>query len=161
MLSESSNLPVTLRKGSGTVDGRVIMKGEVLEGSVKINLASVVLETGSSDGTSLTGAMRAALAGVQKFSVTADVGGTLDDPKIRLSSDLEALLKDVVSQAGKEEAAKLEAGLRAGIEEKTGPALADAQKSIKSLESAKAQLAEVKAGLEEALKKKASVKLPF
>lgn len=160
-LSESENLPVTLRKGLGTVDGSVIMRGEGLEGSVQIDLASVVLEAGGSEGTSLASAMRTALKGVQKFSVTADVGGTLDDPKIRLSSDLDALLKDVVGQAGKEEAAKLEAGLRAGIEEKTGPAMADAQKSLASLESAKAQLADIKAGLEEALKAKAAVKLPF
>lgn len=160
-LSESDSLPVTLRKGSGTVDSSVIMRGEALEGSVRINLASVVLEAGGAGGTSLTGAMRTALAGVQKFAVTADVSGTLDDPKIRLSSDLDALLKDVVGQAGKEEAAKLEAGLRAGIEEKTGPALADAQKSMQSMESAKAQLASIKADLEEALKAKAQVKLPF
>jgi len=160
-LSESESLPVTLRKGSGKVDGSVIMKGETLEGTVRIDLASVVLEAGGAGGTTVTSALRTALKGVQKFTVTADVGGTLDDPRIRLSSDLDALLKGVVSQAGKEEAAKLEAGLRAGIEEKTEPALADAQRSIASLEKAKAELASIKAGLEEALKAKAAVKLPF
>jgi hypothetical protein len=66
-----------------------------------------------------------------------------------------------VGQAAREEGARLEAGLRKAIEEKTGPALADAQKSLKSLETAKAELEAVKAELEQALKMKAAVKLPF
>ncbi|MCJ7499582.1 TIGR03545 family protein [bacterium] len=160
-LSGSESLPVTLRRGSGTVAGNVIMRGEALEGSVRVNLSSVAMEAAGTNDNSLSRAMRAALTGVQKFSINADVTGTLDDPKVRLTSDLDRILKDAVGKAAREEADKLEAGLRTAIEEKTGPALAEAQKSLQALESAKAQLAAVKVDLEEALKAKAAVKLPF
>jgi len=160
-LSGSESLPVTLRQGSGSVAGSVILKGEDLEGSVRVNLSSVTMEASGTGDSSLARAMRTALTGVQKFTMTADIGGTLDDPEVRLSSDLDRIIKDAVGQAAREEADRLEAGLRKAIEEKTGPALADAQNSLQSLESAKAQLANIKAGLEEALKKKAAVKLPF
>ena len=160
-LSENENLPVTLRKGAGTVVGNVIMKGTALEGTFRVNLSSVTMEAGGAGGSSLARAMRTSLAGVQRFNVTADVGGTLDDPKVRLTSDLDRILKDAVGQAAREETAKLEAGLKAAIDEKTGPVLADAQKSLASLESAKTQLATIRSGLEDALKKKAAVKLPF
>jgi uncharacterized protein (TIGR03545 family) len=160
-LSESENFPVSLRQGEGAFTGDVVVKGEALEGTVRINLSSVVIDTGGSGDSSLARAMRTALAGVGEFSINADVSGTLDDPRLRLSSDLDRILKDAVGQAAREEGARLEAGLRKAIEEKTGPALADAQKSLKSLETAKAELEAVKADLEEALKKKAAVKLPF
>ena len=160
-LSDSDDLPVTLRSGSGTLAGRVIVKDEALEGSVRVDLTSVDMEAGGEGGASLARAIRTALTGVQKFSVTANLGGTLDDPQIRLSSDLDRILKDAVGQAAREEADRLEAGLRKAIDEKTGPALADAEKSLRGLESAKDQLATIKAGLEEALKAKAAVKLPF
>jgi len=160
-LSESENLPVTLRRGSGTLAGSVTIKGKALEGAVRVNLSSVAMEAGGEGDTSLVRAMRKALMGVQKFSVTADLGGTLDDPKIRLTSDLDRILKDAVGQAAKEEADRLQADLKKAVDEKTGPALAEAERSLQSLESAKAQLASIKAGLEEALKAKAAVKLPF
>jgi uncharacterized protein (TIGR03545 family) len=160
-LSESENLPVTLRHGEGALTGNVVVKGEALEGSVRINLSSVAITTGGSGDSSLARAMRTALTGVQKFSINADVNGTLDDPGVRLSSDLDRILKDAVGQAAREEGARLEAGLRKAVDEKTGPALADAQKSLKSLEAAKAELEAVKKDLEDALKTKAAVKLPF
>jgi len=160
-LSGSENLPVTLRRGSGTLASSVIMKGEALEGFVRINLSSVALEAGGAGDTSLARAMRTALQGVQKFSVTADLGGTLDDPRIRLTSDLDRILKDAVGQAAKEEAGRLQADMQKAIDEKTGPALAEAEKSLQRVESAKAQLASIRAGLEDAMKAKAGVKLPF
>jgi len=160
-LSESEGLPVTLRRGAGALTGNVVVRGEALEGSVRIDLTSVAMEAGGSGDSSLARAMRTALSGVQKFSLTADIGGTLDDPSFRLSSDLDRILKDAVGQAAREEGARLEAGLRKAIEEKTGPALAEAEKSLQSLESAKTELEAVKADLEQALKMKAAVKLPF
>lgn len=160
-LSESDSLPVTLRQGAGALAGSVVVKGEALKGTVRIDLTSVVMEAGGTGDSSLARAMRTALQGVRKFSLTADISGTMDDPGFRLSSDLDRILKDAVGQAAREEGARLEAGLRKAIEEKTGPALADAQRSLQSLESARAELEAVKAELEEALKVKAAVKLPF
>lgn len=160
-LSNNDDFPVTLRKGEGSLLANVTVKGEDLEGSVRINLTSVAIETGGSGDSSLARAMRTALAGVGTLSISADISGTLDDPRFRLSSDLERIVKEAVGQAAREEGARLEAGLRKAIEERTGPALADAQKSLKNLESARAQLEAVKADLEQALKTKAKVKLPF
>ncbi len=160
-LSESESLPVILRRGVGTLSGKVTVKGEVLQGVVRVNLASVVMEAGGTGDSSLAHAMRTALQGVRKISITANVGGTLAEPQVRLSSDLEGVLKDAVGQATREEAARLEADLRKGVQERTGPALAEAEASLKSLEAAKEQLRTVRAGLEEALKTKAAVKAPF
>jgi uncharacterized protein (TIGR03545 family) len=161
ILSESENLPVILRQGSGTLAASVIMKGEALEGYVRLDLSSVALETGAVGDSTLARAIKSALQGVEKFSLAADVGGTLMDPEVQLSSDLDGILKEAVGQAAREEADRLETGLRNAVEERMAPALADAQKTLQRLESARTELQAVRTDLEEALKSKAGIKLPF
>jgi uncharacterized protein (TIGR03545 family) len=160
-LSGGENLPVTLRQGAGVFSGNVVLKGDAVEGSVHVNLASARLEAGGESDSSLARAIREALESVDQFSLTANMEGTLDDPKVRLSSDLDRVLQDAVRQAAREESNRLEAGLRKAIEEKTGPALAEAQKSLKFLETVNKELRAVKTELEESLKLKALPKLPF
>ncbi len=143
------------------MSGRIILRGEALEGSIRLNLSAVVMEAGGVGDSSLARAVRTALQGVRKFTINADISGTLDDHRVSLSSDLDRILKDAVGQAAREEAARLETSLRKAIEEKTGPALAEAERSLQRLEAAREQLKGIKAGLEEALKMKAAGKLPF
>ncbi len=158
-LSESDVFPVSLRRGSGTLSGEVVLKGLVMEGSVKVDLSSASLEAGGTQTSALGRAMQQALQGVGSVSLTAVVNGTLDDPKVHLSSDLDRILKEAVGQAASEESARLEAALRKSIEGRTGPAIAEATGSLKHLEDAKEEVRAIKAELEKALKVKG--KLPF
>jgi hypothetical protein len=105
--------------------------------------------------------MSRTLQGVNRFSLNVEVNGTLDDPRVRLSSDLDGILKNAVGQAAREESARLESALRKDIEGKTGAALANVERSLERLGAVQRDLKVIQVDLEDALKAKTKVKLPI
>jgi uncharacterized protein (TIGR03545 family) len=159
-LAEGDGFPVTLNQGSGTLLGEVVLKGSAMEGTVQVDLSSVSLEAGDGkSGSPLGQAIGKALRGVGEISLTVHVSGNLDDPRVRITSNLDRVLTDAAGQAAREESRRLRAALREGIEGRTGPTLDEAAGSLQRLEDARSEIGAIKADLEETLKTK--VKLPF
>lgn len=155
------SLPVTLNQGQGTLSGSVVLAGEAVDGAFTVNLSAVRLQAGGDSDTPLARSMRSTLGEVRELKVEVRVDGTLDDYGVRLSSDLDRILREAVGRAAREESDRLEAALKNSIDGKVEPLKAQARDSLARLESVGQELKAVKARLDDALKAKASPKLPF
>ena len=152
---------MTLRSAGGTLVGRVALTNGALDGRLDLDLSPVRLEAGGASDTSLSVALRDALNGVRSLKVAAELSGTLDDYGLRLSSDLDGILRDAVGRAARQEADRLEAGLRQAVDAKLETAQVEAEAVLRRIEDVKKDLDEARARLEEALKQKIAAGLPL
>lgn len=121
VLPGSTDLPATIREGladisvSGKYDGsRISAHVEATARSVKFASSS----EGSSGG--ISGAISSALEKVGSFSVTVDIAGTPDNYDVKITSDLDRVLKDAAGKVLGDKVAQFEKDLAAAIQERTG-----------------------------------------
>jgi uncharacterized protein (TIGR03545 family) len=133
-LSSSSDLPVTLQQGQADLDLSGRSDGTSLSATVTATIRGARIEAGGGGGAILS-AVRSSLARVSQFTVTADIAGTPDDYSMKVSSDLDKVLKDAVSSVIGEKAAAFEKDLQTAIQERTGGALKGLQGDLGGLGS--------------------------
>ncbi len=129
ILSDLKELPISMKEGLIDFD----LQGsftKALSARLKANVNSAKMNVGG-DQTSnpFVAAVRSALSRVTNFSLSADIAGTLEDYTMKISSDLDKVLKTAVTSVVKEQSAKLEQELKTAIQEKTGGQLKDLQAS--------------------------------
>ncbi len=128
-------LPLTLAKGvvDLSIDARVTGPGtaaEALAATIDVGLSGASLVVGEGAKKSTAKIAAPALAGVKKVGIGARVTGTLARPKIKISSDLDTVLKDAVTAAGKAQVAALEKELKAEISARLNKQLKGVQGEI-------------------------------
>lgn len=100
--------------------------------------------------------IRSALSKVSNFSLSADITGTLQDYKMNISSDLDRVLKNAVSNVVRAQRTRLERELKTKIRERTGGQLRDLRESFGGLTEQGGRLDKVQeqlySVLEEAIK---------
>ncbi len=113
-------MPVAVAAGRAGGEGHLTIAGKQLHGGGDAKLDGLKLTTeGSGEGS---GIAARALSGVDHLALRVEIDGTLDDPAIRLSSDLDRLLGDAVGREARAQAAKLESRLKSAIGEQVkGP----------------------------------------
>ncbi len=118
-LSAADNLPITLKKGLAHLNLTAALVQDVLDADVQLTMDAAELETGKKTGSNpLQQALRGALASVSRFSVDAKVTGPLDNYKVKMTSDLDKVLKNAVDGQIKNLTNEFQGKLRAGILEK-------------------------------------------
>ncbi len=133
-LSKSSDLPVTLEQGvmDLTMNGSYRQNRINATLTARVSSAQIAAGTGGSSNR-FAQAVSSTLAKVSAFTLTADVQGTPDDYKVRISSDLDRVLKDAAGAVVKEHTDKLEQKLKAAVYDKVGGPLKELKDSFGGL----------------------------
>ncbi len=131
VLSGNPKWPVVLDGAEADLDLEAVVAGGALDANVDSRLSGVHFSTGEHrpDGR-VAEAIASALADVKTFHVGATVTGAAQNPDVKVTSDLDSVLKNAVGTMVSEQAARLEADLKAAIAEKVNGPLEDLKKQL-------------------------------
>lgn len=118
VMSESKELPIVLKKALADLKLSVNRSGDVISASAAIRFYSAQLLSPKEEAGSLIKAVNSSLSEIKSLNVNIDITGTLKDYDIRLSSDLDRILKNVIGKQLKEQTARFEKELKSAISEK-------------------------------------------
>jgi uncharacterized protein (TIGR03545 family) len=134
VLSSSPSLPVGIQDGSMDLEitGRRDAKGMAARCVARMKGAK--LNTGGDgSGSVFAKAITSTLAKVTAFTLTADITGTPENYHVKVSSDLDKVLKDAAGSMVREQREKIEKELTKAVQEKTGAMLAGLKQSMGGL----------------------------
>lgn len=130
-VSDKPEWPVTLTNALVDLQLRGVLSGDTITADLTAELRSVSLMAGVQDATSpLARAMGSALSDVSEFTIKADITGTLEEYDMRLTSDLDRVLKETAGKVVQKQAARLEKELKREIFAKVSPPLDQAKVSL-------------------------------
>ena len=116
VLSDKAELPVTLASAAADINVRALLSGDTVSANLMATLTSVKLTGGPQEGAGpVAKAISSALSDISRFTVNADVAGTLEDYDIQLSSDLDRVLKEAAGKTVQKQAAQLESELKSAV----------------------------------------------
>ena len=140
-LSDSPKLPIALKKASADFKADAVLSGQAVKANLLAGLKSVLISTGvKKDAGPLAKAMASSLSDVKRFNVKADISGTLKDYDMRLSSDLDRVLRNAVGKQVRTQAASLEKELKARISEKVNGPLSELKADLGGLDAVGSEL---------------------
>ncbi len=147
-LSQSPQLPLQLQQGLADVAAKFSVDGSDLSGSVNglVSQAKLLL---SSAGQQNATAQRLAkaLEGVSQLAMDMKVGGSVDNPIIKLKSNLDRILGDVLGEEVKGRLKEIEGELKTDIQSKYGSELSQLQEKRELLASYQSLLGDREAAL--------------
>jgi len=139
-LAGGSALPMELRQALLDVDLAALIEGEAMDAEVSAGLSSVEMASTKQEMGPLERAVASAISGVKGFKLKASAIGTLSDYDLKLSSDLDGVLKGAVGKIVADQSAEFEKRLRAGVLERTKKPLEELGGSFAGLESIEREL---------------------
>ncbi|MBC2710405.1 MAG: TIGR03545 family protein, partial [Desulfosarcina sp.] len=108
-LVREASFPMTLKQATSDLNLKLETAGNVLDAVLKANFRAVQLVSGASEQqTAITEAIHSAISRVDRFSLNADIAGTLEAYTVDITSDLDKVLKSAVGNLVKKEAAKFQ-----------------------------------------------------
>jgi uncharacterized protein (TIGR03545 family) len=130
-LSKGGQLPITLNNAAVDLELKAMIRGDTIVANLISKLDSVRLTTGAKDtGGLLMSSIASALPTVSRFTLNADVTGTLDKYTATLDSDLDDVLKNAAGKAVGRQAAQLEEDLKKAIFAKVDGPMGQAKESL-------------------------------
>jgi len=130
-LTETDDFSVNLAKGLADLDLSSIVSNGAIATDFAAAVKSAKLEVDiPAESGPVARAISSTLRGVSSFSLDAKVSGNLDDYTMKLSSDLDRIVKDRVSAELKDQVAKLEKDLRAEISARASGPIQQAKSSL-------------------------------
>ncbi len=141
-IAKGGEFPVAIKEALADMDLSALIKGADINASLSAGFSSVDISSGKAGMGALEQAMASALSGVRSFDLKAEVAGTLSDYDLKLSTDLDRVLKGVVGKAASDQAAQFEKSLRAGVFEKAKGPLEELRGGFSGLESIEGELLE-------------------
>jgi uncharacterized protein (TIGR03545 family) len=141
-LSESEDLPIVLKNGLAHLNLFASLQEDMLDVDVKLILDAVALESGKEvDGNQFQQALHNALADVSSFSINAEVSGPLDNYNVKITSDLDRVLRNAIGKQIKDLSDEFQDKLRAGIQDKFKGPLGEATGSMSGLDNINQEIA--------------------
>lgn len=141
-LAEGTAVPLVLKQAATDLDVRTVLSGDAVDGTFAARLQGVQMTGGvKAEAGALAQAVSSALADIRAFSVKADIGGTLDNPDVRLTSDLDRVIGDVVKKQLQAQLSRVEGELRSAIMEKVNGPLNEAKAGFGGLDGIAKDLA--------------------
>ncbi|MHB8845551.1 MAG: TIGR03545 family protein [Nitrospirota bacterium] len=124
-LSGAASMPVSLQDGTMDLEVKGKRDAKALSAVCTAQVKGARLNVGSDgSGGAFAQAIRSSLAKVSSFSLTANIMGTPEKYQVRISSDLDRVLRDAAGGVVREHRDRLEKELRQAIQEKTDKQLA-------------------------------------
>lgn len=109
ILSDDETLPITIADAASDLGMDVSIRGNEVNGFVKIALKSAEIKTGqASSASSWRKTLSGSLEKVSEINIRADVTGFLDDYKISITSDIDNILSGVIKDMIREQKAAFE-----------------------------------------------------
>ncbi len=131
VLSDNPRWPVVLDGAKADLDLNAVIASGALDANIDSQLSGVHFSTGERKPEGrVAEAIASALADVQAFHLGATVTGTTQNPDVKMTSDLDTVLKNAVGKMVSEQAARLESDLKAAIAEKVNGPLEDLKKQL-------------------------------
>jgi uncharacterized protein (TIGR03545 family) len=136
-LTETLNTPVILENAMiNRLNLETIIQGEKITSKLTSALSSARFVSESrQDAGPIAVAIQSALSEVKEFELNADIAGTLDNPSITLSSDLDNVLKTSVENVVKKQTAMFESELKQAIAAKTGGEMKNLKQGMRDFNS--------------------------
>ncbi|MGA1844830.1 MAG: hypothetical protein ACMUIS_09755, partial [bacterium] len=134
---------------------------------VRTDVQSAAFVTGVTEDTGrVARAIASALSGISRFSLTADLYGTLDDPRISMRSDLDKVLNNAVKTLVAEQAERVKRELESGIKARVDESMHELNAAMGNLNGIDSEMQTRNDMLEkvlgDAVKQKGDgIKLPF
>lgn len=155
-LSKSKSFPLTLQSAVSDVELDAVIKGKKLDSRMDFKFNAVTFQNAEEKDGTFAKPVRETLSGVERFSVTADVKGTVDSQDIKLKSDLDMLIRKALSDGLQKQTAAFDAKLKEGITNETQPLLTPLHKNLTGLDQIEKKLTDrLKVG--QAFSKKLSI----
>jgi uncharacterized protein (TIGR03545 family) len=132
-LVQSDELHLALQEAKTDLDLRVDLRGATLAANATAALDAVRFATTTASQGTLAKSVAAALADVHRFQLQGELSGTVADPDLRITSDLDRVLKDAFAKQVKARAGEFEAQLTAGINERLAGPLAAVESQVGDL----------------------------
>jgi uncharacterized protein (TIGR03545 family) len=133
-LLRDGSFPVTLGQATGDLNLNLETVGNRLDASLKSNFRSVrFLSEAREPQTAIAAAIGSAITRIDRFSLNADIAGTLAAYSVDVSSDLDKVLGSAVGNLVRAESAKLRSALNEQITERMRGPLAQAQSNVAGL----------------------------
>lgn len=124
-LSGTVSMPVSLQEGMMDLEVKGKRDAQALSAVCTALVKGARLNVGSDgSGGVFAQAIRSSLAKVASFTLTANITGTPEKYQVRISSDLDRVLRDAAGGVVREHRDRLEKELRQAIQEKTDKQLA-------------------------------------
>jgi uncharacterized protein (TIGR03545 family) len=165
VLSDNKELPVSLKDGLMDMEVRGLRGPKGLRATIVSTFKSVRIDTGTQGGGIILASLKNALSRVSAFSLTADITGSPDNYDVKVSSDLDRVLKDAIGRTVQEQGAKLEKELKAAVQAQTAEKLKDLKASLGGLNEVGGNIdntqKQLNALLQDSQKAGGKVKLPF
>ncbi|MGA1795362.1 MAG: TIGR03545 family protein [bacterium] len=166
-ISDSPAMPVTLREGIAdlVVDAR--LSGSAIDAQVRTDVQSAAFATViTEDSGRVARAIATALSGISRFSLIADMEGTLDDPRLTMRSDLDRLLNNAVKTLVAEQSERVRQELESAIKARVDQPMRELTAAMGDLNGVDGEIQKridmLQTTLDDAVKQKAGgVKLPF
>jgi uncharacterized protein (TIGR03545 family) len=162
-LRDDATMPLTISKALADFDLTAELAGPQIDATLSVNLDGVALDAGlPEDGDHLMKTIADTLVKVDRFQVSAVVGGSLEDLTVRLTSDLDRILKGAAGDLIRKEGAKLEAMIRRNVRSRVQGPTEEAQGAFSALEGITEEITGRLSLGDDLLKNlKAQAKLPF
>lgn len=139
-LASKSAFPMELRRALLDIDLTARIEGAAMDAGLSAGLSSVEMASIKQEMGAIERAVASALSGVKGFKLKASTTGTLSDYDLKLSSDLDEVLKGAVGKIVADLSAEFEKSLRAGVLERTKKPLEELSGSFAGLESIEREL---------------------
>ena len=140
-LIRDASFPLTVKHAIGNLNLNLATVDDALDAAVKADFNTVqFVSDGGKEQTAIADAMAAAIASVDRFSLKADVNGTLDAYTVDVKSDLDKVLKSAVGNLVSAQSGKFKAALKEEISKRLKGPMAEAQGSLAGLDAIEAEL---------------------
>lgn len=158
-LVREDSFPLTLKKATGDLNLNLETVGNAIDAGLKAEFGAVrfIADAGKPQ-TAIAKAIGSAISGVERFSLNAEVVGTLDAYTLDVTSDLDKVLKSAVGNLVNAEAAKFQAALKEQITYRLQGPVAKTQGSLAGLSGIEDELSKRLNRGDDLLKR---LKLPF
>jgi uncharacterized protein (TIGR03545 family) len=124
-LSSAASLPVSLQEGLMDLEIKGRRDAKSISARCVARVKGAKLNTGGEGaGNTFEKAIRSSLAKVAAFTLTADITGTPENYQVRVSSDLDKVMKDAAGSVVREQRDRIEKELKKAVQEKTEAKLA-------------------------------------
>lgn len=133
--------PLSIKHAIGNLNMDLGTAGDVMKAAIKgdFNTVQFVADAGKAQ-TAIASAMAAAISSVDRFSLSADVAGTMDAYTVDVKSDLDKVMKSAVGNLVSAESAKIKAALKEEISARLKGPLAQTQGSLAGWDAIEAEL---------------------
>lgn len=133
-LVREGSLPLALEQATSNLNLNLETAGKKLDGALTADFDTVrFLTEPGEQKTAITTAIGSALSGIDRFSLSAAINGTLEAYTVDVTSDLDRVLKSAVGNLVKKEAARFQAALEEQVTTRLQGPLAQAEGSLAGL----------------------------